>query len=577
LALVVKIGSALTAKQIAEAARNNLQTLATASAQLSKSLEEGATLEVIGAAMVPRVADLCRIDLVDAQGVLQRKLTCHVDPERVAAIDRVVRSGAASADTPGSFPWAIATGETFMRNDGDPGSIAVDDPAFTEFAHVVGMRAICVVPLVARGHTIGVMAAIQAESGRQFSNEDVALISELGQRAALALDNVRLFTEYRTALDHAHAASKTKDDFLAMLGHELRNPLAPIVAALELIRRREPQAALRERQIIERQVKHLSRLVDDLLDISRIVSGRIQLGFESVDLADVVQRALEINHPLLEKRHSMPVVMPPPAAVHVRGDPVRLAQVIGNLLNNAAKFTPSDKGITIEWQRADDQARIVVQDQGAGMPADLLPTVFERFVQGAQTFARSQGGLGLGLAIARSLVELHGGSIRAESDGPGLGSRFTVTLPAIDMPGAPLLLSPLGGEVLMTSHAARLLLVDDNVDAADMLASILRLDGYEVRTAASGEEALQVVAGYAPDAAILDLGLPGMSGFELARALRLAPSTRSILMVALTGYGQASDREQALSAGFDEHMVKPAPVSALRARLAQYFQAAASS
>ena len=397
----------------------------------------------------------------------------------------------------------------------------------------------------------------------------LALSEASASRARFEADREHLFSEYRSALEHAQVASKTKDDFLAMLGHELRNPLAPIVAALELIKRRDPHAVLREREIIERQVKHLSRLVDDLLDISRIVSGRIQLSFEPVDLGDSVRRALELTHPMLEKRAAMPTVLAPPRPVLVRGDPLRLAQVLGNLLNNAAKFTPPDAGITIEWGRSGDQARLVVSDQGAGISEELLPLVFERFVQGAQAFARSQGGLGLGLAIARSLVELHGGTIHAESAGPGRGSRFTIVMPAIDLPDlhAP---GATHGVALLQGRTARLLVVDDNADAASMLASLLQLDGYEVMTAASGEEALELVKVHAPVAAILDLGLPGISGYQLAQALRAAPGTRSILLIALTGYGQAKDREQALAAGFDEHMVKPVAVEALRLRLAQY-------
>jgi len=561
-----------SARASAEAAQVRLQVLAHAGSMLSRSLEEDSTLAAIAAAVVPALADLCRIDLLDADGVLQRRLTHHRDADRARAIDTMVRSGVVSADTPGSFPWAMATGQMYLQNFSGPEAVEVEDATFRAFVRTVGMRAICVVPLVARGRTIGAMAAIQAESGRGLSADDGALVSELGQRAALALANARLFAESRAALDHAEVANRSKDEFLAMLGHELRNPLAPIVAALELIRRRDASAFMRERQIIERQVRHLSRMVDDLLDVSRIVSGKIQIHFERVGLQDIVDRAIELTQPVFEKRSSPLELIAPDAPLYVRGDPVRLAQVLCNLLSNAAKFTPSEGRITVAWQRSGDDARLEVADQGIGMPESLLPHVFERFVQGEQAFERSKGGLGLGLAIARSLVTLHGGTIHAESAGIHHGSRFVVTLPIVDLP------EPAAGRLDRAPErkampAARLLVVDDNADAAQMLASLLRLEGHDVRTAESAEDALALMDEFVPAAAILDLGLPGMNGYELAQALRADPRVRPSLLIALTGYGQYKDRQRALAAGFDEHMVKPVRIDLLLQRLGQHFAA----
>jgi len=561
-----------SARASAEAAQVRLQVLANAGSMLSRSLEESSTLAAIASAVVPALADVCRIDLLDADGVLQRKLTHHVDPARARAIDTMVRSGVASADTPGSFPWAIATGQMYLQNFAGPEAVEVEDATFRAFVRTVGMRAVCVVPLVARGRTIGAMAVIQAESGRNLSADDGALVSELGQRAALALDNAHLFAGSRAALEHAEVANRSKDEFLAMLGHELRNPLAPIVAALELVRRRDASAFVRERQIIERQVKHLSRMVDDLLDVSRIVSGKIQIHFERVALQDIVERAIELTQPVFEKRSSPLEIIAPDVPLHVHGDPVRLVQVLCNLLSNAAKFTPSEGRITVAWQRSGDEVRLEVADQGIGIPDTLLPHVFERFVQGEQALERSTGGLGLGLAIARSLVTLHGGTIQAESAGLGHGSRFVVILPLVDLP-EPTSVRPDGGGDHARVPASRLLVVDDNADAAQMLASLLQLQGHEVRTAGSAEEALASIDQFVPAAAILDLGLPGKNGYELAQILRADPRTRSSVLVALTGYGQYKDRQRALAAGFDDHMVKPVQIDALLQRLRELLAA----
>ncbi|HEV7578414.1 MAG TPA: hybrid sensor histidine kinase/response regulator, partial [Caldimonas sp.] len=414
--------------------------------------------------------------------------------------------------------------------------------------------------------------ALQAESGRRFGAEDGALIGELAQRAALALDNVRLFGEARDALHEAEVANRAKDEFLAMLGHELRNPLAPIVTSLELMARHDGGGEARERRIIERQVAHLSRMVDDLLDVSRIASGKIELRHERVDLRDVIARALELTEPALRGRRVPPEVRLPDRPVWVSGDPVRLTQVICNLVTNAAKFSSPERRIAIDLRREGATASVAVEDDGVGIPAELQGRIFERFVQGEQALQRASGGLGLGLAIARNLVELHGGAIAVASEGAGRGARFTVTLPVADaatesvadVPAPPAAPTP-----APSAGPARLLLVDDNDDAAESLALVLRLEGHEVRTAADGDAALALLDEFSPEAAILDIGLPTMNGYELAGALRADPRTRGIVLIALTGYGRAPDRKRAFDAGFDEHLVKPVEFDVLLLRLSE--------
>jgi len=558
--------SEICSRAVAEATRGRLQMLLTATSSLTQSLDETSTINAIAAAVVPGVADILRIDIMSPDGAPARKLTFHVDPVRLEAIEKIVQSGSLSATVHGSLSWVVASGREYVHHFELGGVSKIEDPLYRQFAEVSDMKAICAVPLMARDRVIGAMAAIQVDSERRFEADDVALFSELGRRAALALDNVRLYSECNSALDKANAASKAKDDFLAMLGHELRNPLSPILTAIEIMKRRDGAAFVREREIIERQATHLTHLVDDLLDVSRIVAGKIQLQLEQVDLRLVAWRAIEVTQPLFDRR-AEPVVQAESEPIFVSGDFLRLAQVVGNLLSNAAKFSEPDQPVTIWIQRGTSEAMLTVEDGGTGIPDDLLPQVFDRFFQGEQSLQRSKSGLGLGLTIARSIVELHGGNIKADHGHEGHGTRVTVSLPLACPAGARL---EACGEAAPRQHngtPARVLIVDDNADAAHTLASLLTLAGHEVRTALHAEECLAMVADRAPDVCIVDIGLPGMDGYELARRLKAEPATRSLHLIALTGYGQPSDREKALRCGFDDHMTKPVHINALETAL----------
>jgi CheY-like chemotaxis protein len=366
-------------------------------------------------------------------------------------------------------------------------------------------------------------------------------------------------------LREAEIANRAKDEFVAMLGHELRNPLAPIVTSLEVMARREGLANARERGIIERQVAHLSRMVDDLLDVSRIASEKVVLRHERVDLREVITRALELTEPVLRGRRRQPEVKGMDAPVWVQGDAVRLTQVICNLITNAVKFSRAEQRIAIELGRDGDNAVLHVDDEGVGITAELAPRIFDRFVQGEQALQRASGGLGLGLAIAKNLVELHGGTIGVESEGIGRGSRFTVTLPIVAAAAA--VQAPASIAPASSAPPTRILVVDDNDDAAQSLATVLRLEGHEVETAADGDAALGLLDRFAPAVAILDIGLPKMNGYELAAALRADPRTRGIVLIALTGYGRSADHRRSLAAGFDEHLVKPVEFEKLLATL----------
>ncbi|HEY5946094.1 MAG TPA: GAF domain-containing protein [Kofleriaceae bacterium] len=388
---------------------------------------------------------------------------------------------------------------------------------------------------------------------------DVALWAAPVQRDEGETQALAVFvdiTDRKAAEDAARTADRRKDEFLAMLGHELRNPLAPIMTALELMRVRNEQGGQRERDIIERQTRHLVRLVDDLLDLSRITRGKIELRKYRVDLGIAIAQAVEMASPLLEQRSHHVSIAAPRNLVYVDGDEFRLAQVFQNLLTNSAKYTPSGGSITVRLTTGDDHASVEIEDNGVGIAADVLPTIFDPFVQGAQKLDRSQGGLGIGLTLVRSLTELHGGHVDAHSGGPGRGSRFTVQLP---LSLGTLRDTQRTGPGMAPIHGLkrRVLLVDDNRDAAEMLAELLRAAGHEVVVAFDGPSALGTLPAFTPDVALLDIGLPVMDGYDLARKLRDALPSAVPRLVAITGYGQEHDHLRSRQAGFDAHLVKP--------------------
>jgi CheY-like chemotaxis protein len=363
----------------------------------------------------------------------------------------------------------------------------------------------------------------------------------------------------------AEQANRSKDEFLAMLGHEMRNPLAPIATALQLMKLRAEDLFSKERTIIERQVDHLTRLVDDLLDVSRITSGKVEITQKTLDLSGVVASAIEIASPLLEQRSQNLSVDVASQGLIVYADPVRLAQVISNLLTNAAKYTEPGGHIAISAGIEGEHVVLRVRDSGVGIAPDMLPRVFDMFSQERQSIDRAAGGLGLGLAIVRSLVNMHGGSVSVDSEGRGHGSTFTIRLPAAAGEVLPNTSRRNAARMLRGALQRKILIVDDNVDAAELLAINLELLGHETRVAHDGPSALKLVEHYVPDLAVLDIGLPVMDGYELARQLRGLPKLDGMRLLALTGYGQRSDRQRSAEAGFDAHIVKPVQVAVLEA------------
>ncbi|MGI4720344.1 MAG: hybrid sensor histidine kinase/response regulator [Janthinobacterium lividum] len=356
-------------------------------------------------------------------------------------------------------------------------------------------------------------------------------------------------------------ALHARDEFLAMLGHELRNPLAPIRTAAEMIRHAAPTDPViaTSAEILTRQASHLTRLVNDLLDAARVTQGHIQIERAPVSLAGVVETAVEQSRALIDQRgHSLSVAVPG-RAVHVHADATRLAQVFGNLLNNAAKYTPDGGEVAISAQVRDGTAIVTVKDNGTGIPENMLDAIFGLFTQLPRSLARSEGGLGIGLTLARRIMEMHGGTISAHSAGPDKGSSFTVRMPLCEAPAsAASTAAAASGAPGAGFAASRILIVDDNTDAREVMATMMSLHGHEVTTAEDGAAALERVVALAPDLVILDIGLPDLSGYEVARRIRAAGMFPAPKLIALTGYGQAADVELAEAAGFDAHLLKPA-------------------
>jgi signal transduction histidine kinase len=362
-----------------------------------------------------------------------------------------------------------------------------------------------------------------------------------------------------------HRASSAKDEFLAMLGHELRNPLAPIVTALQLMKMRGELASSKEQAIIQRQVDHLIRLVDDLLDVSRITRGQVQLRKETVAIAQVVAKAVEMAGMLFERRGHHLAIDVAPIGLTWHGDATRLAQVVANLLTNAARYTEPGGKVWLRARQEGAQVVIGVRDNGRGMEPEQLAHAFDLFFQGRQGVDRSEGGLGIGLALVRNLVELHGGTVTARSEGLGQGCEFTVRLPAdvAAQDAGPRPPVPAEPRPAPAGEVRHVMIVDDNVDAADSLAALLQARGHHVQVVYDPVAALDLARGFAPDLALLDIGLPVMDGYELASQLRQLPALGLARFVALTGYGQSGDRERSVAAGFDHHLVKPVQVDEL--------------
>ena len=421
----------------------------------------------------------------------------------------------------------------------------------------LGVVSAVYVPATSNGRNV---AGVGAHDTRphEWTSDELDLIREVAARTLIASERARAEAALREA-------DRQKDDFLAMLAHELRNPLAAISNASELITRTRPGSDRADAlsALLKRQTKQLTRLVDDLLDLSRISRGRITLDEAPVEIGELLQQAVETVQSLVQEKEHRLMVAKPAHTLYVHGDKARLVQAISNVIHNAAKYTDKGGEIYLEIYDTDEEVRIKVRDNGVGIPTEILPSLFDLFVQSKRTLDRSQGGLGIGLSVVKRLIEMHRGTVQASSKGIGQGATFTILLPRVPAPHAQSGAASSNPDV----SPRRILIVDDNVDAADTLSMLLELDGHSVSTVYGAVEALEAAARLKPDMLFLDIGLPIIDGYEVARRLRSQPSTSGLRMVAVTGYGQKEDRERALASGFDDHMVKPVTLEALETLL----------
>jgi signal transduction histidine kinase/ActR/RegA family two-component response regulator len=442
-----------------------------------------------------------------------------------------------------------------------------------------GQRGTTAVSLVASGIAVwGTAAGLGPFATAGPSDRLALLLLFMGVVAFSALLLSAAIAERAQAEQALREADQRKDEFLAMLGHELRNPLAPILNAVELLRVEgdDPVALERQREVIYRQARQMVRLVDDLLDVARITRGKIEIRRDAMDLVTCVEQAVEAVRPLIEARGHRLSLSLPPHPITLAGDAVRLNQAVVNLLNNAARYTERGGCLSVELQRETGSAVVRVRDTGAGIAPDLLPHVFDLFIQGDRSLARAEGGLGIGLTLVKKIVELHGGTVSARSGGRNLGSEFTLRLPISDCGSPPLRAGnriadwsePVVPQSAIRNPQSRVLVVEDNRDAAETLSELLAAWGHEVHVAHDGGEGIELAQALHPDVVLLDIGLPGADGYEVCARLRRSPGLERTQIVAVTGYGQSSDRERSRAAGFHQHLVKPIDAADLRRVLA---------
>ena len=439
----------------------------------------------------------------------------------------------------------------------------------TNLVKSYGIQAYCCHPLMVQGQLIGTLS-FGTRTRPHFSPDDVETMHTVADQVATAMERMQAQAALRAANEQLREADRRKNEFLAMLSHELRNPLAPIRNSLYILDRATPGSdqARRAQMVIDRQVGHLSHLVDDLLDLTRISRNKIRLELQPLELNDLVRRTVEDHRLLFEKSEIQIEVRLAPERVSVSADGTRLAQVIGNLLQNAAKFTGHGgrATVSVSVDLAKRQAVIRVSDTGAGIPAELIGRLFQPFMQADTTLDRSKGGLGLGLALVKGLVELHGGDVGVHSDGLGKGAEFVVSLP-LAAEGA---IAPEMNRSGAHHPGRRVLIIEDNIDGADSLREVLQLSGHEVAVSYNGPEGLAKARSFRPEVVLCDIGLPGMDGYDVARAFRANEALKGAFLVALSGYALPDDLQRARKAGFERHIAKPPSIEQIAQVLADF-------
>ncbi|MBV9946497.1 MAG: response regulator, partial [Myxococcales bacterium] len=564
--------------------------LARAGAALASSLDYRSTLSSVAQFAVPRLADWCTVHLVEPGGhVPQLVAMAHADPEQLERLRELMERYPIDAEGPSGVPRVIRTAHSELYPDlgGVLAEFSGGNPDGLRILRQLDLRSAMIVPLRGRDRTLGALAFTYAQSERSYTEQDLAFAEEFARRAAMAIENAQAVRQAERAqaeeqrLRHeADLANQAKDEFLATVSHELRTPLNAILGWTATLRGRKPPAELdRPLAIIERNARRQARLIEDVLDVSRIISGKLTLNVGPTNVAETIEGAIESIAPAAEaKQIGIRSDLDPRVTIAADGD--RLQQVVWNLLSNAVKFTPKGGSVEIAMYREGPEVCIRVSDTGEGIPRDALPIIFEPFRQADASTTRKHGGLGLGLAIVRQLVAAHGGTIRAESDGPGMGATFVAAFPAggaVSIGAGSAAESPAPGATTMgaTKEAPRLeglrvLVVDDEEDARDIVAEILREKGATVTTAASATQALEMIAQLQPDVMVSDVAMPEMDGLTLLRKLRALPANRGgrTPALALSAYARREDAQRAFGAGFQMHAAKPVEPAQLVAMVA---------
>jgi signal transduction histidine kinase len=545
-----------------------LQFLSEASTVLVSSLDYEATLTSVAQLCVPTLADFCLVDMVEEGETLRRLATAHTDPAKAQLIQEQLQQYPPDFTKPHPVVTALRTGKSVLIPEMPPellAAVAHDLQHLALLQSLNGYSLMCV-PLVARNRVLGVISLVRVDAKRAYQPADLDLAEDLARRATAAVDNAQL---YQTA----QAANRMKDEFLAIVSHELRSPLNAILGWSRLLRNRafDEATTTRALETIERNAKLQTQLIEDLLDVSRVMRGQLKLHLHPLDLVAVIEAAFDAAQPLLESKSiQLQLLFDQPRSL-ILGDSDRLQQVIWNLLSNAIKFTPAGGQISIHLHHSEKSVKLQVTDTGQGISPTFLPYVFEHFRQADSTTTRSHGGLGLGLAIVRHLVELHGGQIRAASPGIGQGATFTVTLPrhlpntpAPDMTAETMREAATSLRSTPSLTGVRILLVDDDLDAREFLTTALGQQGADVQAVSSTREALATQARWQPQVLVSDIGMPDEDGYVLIRQWRAAEDSGChIPAIALTAYAQAEDRQQALAAGFQHHVSKPVNLAEL--------------
>ena len=562
------------ARDAEERNRRQAGFLSRLTSTFATSLEPRQILSSFAELSVPYFADWCAIDVVQDSGQIERVALAHVDPSQVASVTEL-RQRYENARTPMSPTFVIRTGEPSIVlhvTDATLVGVAAGDAERLRLLRSLKLLSYLCLPLRVQGRTIGAVTMARSESGRPFDEEDVRIAEDATSRAALAVDNARAYAELQ-------AANQLKDEFLATLSHELRTPLNAILGYARMLRSGILKEERKEQALetLERNASTLTQMVEDVLDVSRIAAGKIRLHIQSVDLATVLRDGLATITPAADAKGVRLESILEPHVGPVSGDPDRLQQVIWNLLSNAVKFTPRGGRVQLRLQRVNSHVEVTVSDTGMGIREDFLPHLFERFRQGDSTTTRTHGGLGLGLAIARRIVELHGGRIHAISPGEGKGATFRVELPVMivhteaegDRRVHPRSDTRRAPAEFPTLPDICVLAVDDDPDALGLVREILETAGARVRTATSARGALASIEEQAPDVLVSDLGMPGMDGYELIQRVRaMEGPAKELPAAALTAYARSEDRAKALRLGFEMHLAKPIDPSELIAAVA---------